>query len=255
MYCVYKHTAPNGKVYIGVTRQRPEDRWQNGLGYRTQQKFYRAIQKYGWENFDHEILFEGLSFEEAEKTESELIARYRSCDNRCGYNVESGGISRKEVSEETKQKLREIYSQEKYKKRIAEINKRRWSDPVAHKKMSERFSGEKNPMYGRKLSEEHKQRLAELGKLHPPPILRGEDNYFYGKHHSPEVKQKISDANSGAKNGRARAVRCVETNAVYPCIRDAFRATGVRYDSISLCCRGKGKTAGGYHWQYVDEEV
>lgn len=30
-YVVYKHTAPNGKCYIGVTRQNPpEKRWKNG---------------------------------------------------------------------------------------------------------------------------------------------------------------------------------------------------------------------------------
>lgn len=30
MYTVYKHTTPSGKVYIGITGQKPERRWQNG---------------------------------------------------------------------------------------------------------------------------------------------------------------------------------------------------------------------------------
>ena len=59
-YCVYKHTSPSNKVYIGITSQEPERRWQNGYGYATQQLFWRAIQKYGWDNFKHEIIAEKL---------------------------------------------------------------------------------------------------------------------------------------------------------------------------------------------------
>lgn len=64
---VYKHTSPSNKVYIGITSQKPIYRWNNGLGYNKQQYFWRAIQKYGWENFFHEILFEGLGEEEAKE--------------------------------------------------------------------------------------------------------------------------------------------------------------------------------------------
>ena len=60
---VYKHKAPNEKIYIGITSQDPERRWQNGYGYATQQLFWRAIQKYGWENIQHEILEENLTKE------------------------------------------------------------------------------------------------------------------------------------------------------------------------------------------------
>ena len=73
-YCVYKHIFPNNKVYIGVTCRKPEYRWDNGNGYtNTQRKIYNAIQKYGWENVKHEILFENLTKEEAEQKEIELI--------------------------------------------------------------------------------------------------------------------------------------------------------------------------------------
>lgn len=60
-FCVYKHTSPSGKVYIGITQQRPEYRWQGGLGYRHNEYFFRAILKYGWNNFAHEILQSGLN--------------------------------------------------------------------------------------------------------------------------------------------------------------------------------------------------
>lgn len=59
-YCVYKHTAPNRKVYIGITRQRPEKRWVNGKGYLSNNYFTNAIKKYGWDKFKHEVLIDGI---------------------------------------------------------------------------------------------------------------------------------------------------------------------------------------------------
>ena len=53
-FCVYKHTCPNGKVYIGITSKKPEYRWgKNGIGYKKQPHFCRAIPKYGWGNIKH----------------------------------------------------------------------------------------------------------------------------------------------------------------------------------------------------------
>ena len=62
---VYKHTAPNGKVYIGITGFDPKYRWLNGRGYSMQSVFFNAIVKYGWINFKHEILFTDLTKEDA----------------------------------------------------------------------------------------------------------------------------------------------------------------------------------------------
>lgn len=33
-YTVYKHTSPSGKVYIGITKKKPEYRWNHGRGYK-----------------------------------------------------------------------------------------------------------------------------------------------------------------------------------------------------------------------------
>lgn len=90
-YCVYKHTAPNGKVYIGITCQNPLIRWANGLGYSRNGYFTNAIVKYGWDNIKHEILFDGLTKEDACQKEIELIAHYKSNIADFGYNLSSGG--------------------------------------------------------------------------------------------------------------------------------------------------------------------
>lgn len=91
-FTVYMHMSPNNKRYIGITSQRPTKRWgSNGYGYIDNEYFWRAIQKYGWDNFQHEILFKGLTKEEAEEKEIELIAKYDSTNPNKGYNITAGG--------------------------------------------------------------------------------------------------------------------------------------------------------------------
>lgn len=104
-YIVYKHTFPNDKVYIGITSCiKPNGRWRNGKGYETQY-VYRAIKKYGWDNIKHEILFDNLTKEQAEKKEKLLIHQYKSNNCKFGYNIENGGCIHK-VSDKTKLKLK-----------------------------------------------------------------------------------------------------------------------------------------------------
>lgn len=90
-YLVYKHTSPSNKVYIGITSRKPEERWKNGKGYPHNKYFTSAIEKYGWDNFKHEILFTNLTKEEACQKEIELISFYKSNQSKFGYNNTSGG--------------------------------------------------------------------------------------------------------------------------------------------------------------------
>lgn len=99
-WLIYKHTnLANGKVYIGQTCQRPEDRWLCGHGYPNNKHFDRAIKKYGWDlGFKHEILVENIpTLEEANKLEIYYIEKYHSYvkDPFCnGYNLTKGGDNR-----------------------------------------------------------------------------------------------------------------------------------------------------------------
>lgn len=88
LYLVYKHTDPNGKIYIGITKNAPNARWNEGAGYETQKKFYKAIQTFGWINFKHEIIAAGLTEKEARTLESQLIREYQSNDEAYGYNTQ-----------------------------------------------------------------------------------------------------------------------------------------------------------------------
>ncbi len=99
-YCVYVHTnKTNGKMYVGLTGKKPEERWCNGNGYkdkkgRNSSPFWNAIKKYGWDNFEHEIISSGLTEEEACSMERIMIDKLDTyADHKNGYNVKSGGSS------------------------------------------------------------------------------------------------------------------------------------------------------------------
>ena len=116
-YIVYMHIAPNNKKYIGITKEKnPKERWRKGKGYWTNEHFTSAINKYGWDNIQHIILYKELTKERAEQKEIELIAKYKTNNRQCGYNIEKGGSLNKEVSQETREKLRKNMLGKKHSK-------------------------------------------------------------------------------------------------------------------------------------------
>lgn len=110
-YCVYRHTCPNGKVYIGITCQNPLRRWREGKGYAHNEYFFNAILKYGWDNITHEILYSDLDEDEACQKEIELINKHKSNQREFGYNFCNGG-SVNRFPEEYRIKLSVRYSGE-----------------------------------------------------------------------------------------------------------------------------------------------
>jgi group I intron endonuclease len=80
-------------------------RWRAGSSYSQQPKVYNAIKKYGWKTIKHELLYENLSQDEANRIEQEMIAKYDSIRN--GYNVSTGGGGSYGIpcSEEKKRKI------------------------------------------------------------------------------------------------------------------------------------------------------
>lgn len=121
MFTVYKHTAPNGKVYIGITSQTPKDRWQDGFGYEYNTNFWHDIVKYGWDNISHEILYEDVSKEVAQQLETELIHKYKSTNFKYGYNVYESS--------------RSIYRGESARQKHSERMKALWQNPDYRNKM------------------------------------------------------------------------------------------------------------------------
>ena len=164
-YTVYKHTTPNNKIYIGITKLNVKRRWLSGYGYQNNKYFFDDIVKYGWKNINHEILFENLTKKEAEEKEIQLIAMYKSNDNSYGYNISSGGHSTQGVKCTNERKRKIMVSQPARKK-----------------------------------------------------------------------------------------VMCMETGTIYESIKEASRKNKIDKKCIIFCCKKikSYKTAGGYHWQYVN---
>lgn len=89
-YCVYALIFPNGKYYVGITKD-IKDRWRsNGILYK-KQLVGRAIKKYGWNNICHEIIASNLTKEEACNFEKLLIAKFNLNNTQYGYNKTDGG--------------------------------------------------------------------------------------------------------------------------------------------------------------------
>lgn len=91
----------NGKSYVGRTKRNPEERYgENGACYLRRDKysgrylqplFANAINKYGWDNFDHEVVASNLADEESRNFEKLLIKSLRSNEKEFGYNMTEGG--------------------------------------------------------------------------------------------------------------------------------------------------------------------
>ena len=286
-YFVYKHTSPSNKNYIGITRQNPPSkRWANGKGYSHNIYFDRAIKKYGWDNFQHEILFANLTAKEAEDKERELILFYKSADREFGYNIDLGGglVNGREFSDETRQKISEkakirlmdktnhpLYGKpmpEEVKKKIQKANLNKSLSEEVKKKISDAVKGEKHPLYGKHHTDEAKRKMRENHRDY-----KGKNHPMYGKHHSQETKEKLRQINLGktipeevrkkismANKGK-QATKPVnqydkEKNFIrsFNSLSEASAITNTSVSDICTCCKGRLHTANGYIWEYKESK-
>ena len=217
-YYVYKHTSPSEKIYIGITSQTPENRWRNGNGYKKHSHFYNAIQKYGWDNFKHEILFANLTKEEAEQKEIELIKMYKSNCKTHGYNIDNGGNSNGKHSDETRKKIKENHFD---------------------------ISGVNHPMFSKFHSEETKQKISKskTGKGTRIKI----SNALKGRKMEKEWIEKMAE---GHKKSILQYSLNNEFIRKWNSIKDIEVELGIAHQSIVACCKGRIKTSHNYIWKY-----
>ena len=282
-YVVYKHTSPSNKVYIGITGQNPpEKRWRNGGAYKNNKHFANAIKVYGWNNFEHEILFVKLTKEEADQKEIELIAYYDSTNQDKGYNIANGGNSIGKHSEETKIKISKAHKG----KKISEEQRKIMSKQRKGMKLTEEWLRNRTiAQTGLKRNEKTKQRisenvsravicinnrivyksLTEASKVTNTEISHisscchknrkgaGADsagNYlywmFYDEYIKGEYYNKTNDEiiPQRAKDKKPKSVICLNNKIVYENMTLASKETGLSKSGISLCCNKKHKYCG-----------
>lgn len=119
-WTIYEHISPSGKVYVGITSMSPNTRWENGAGYKPCVLFYKAIQKYGWNNIQHVIIATGLGEKTAKNMEKDLIAFNKA--KGISYNITDGGDGAlgRPCSELRRELTRNIWKGKKIPKTIRE---------------------------------------------------------------------------------------------------------------------------------------
>lgn len=244
-WIIYKHTKKNSnKCYIGQTKQDPERRWRDGEGYLKDGQdthFSRAIKKYGWNAFWHEIIEDNIqSIDVANDRETFWIRFYDSVQN--GYNSNYGGGCR-EWTDESRIKASISHKGKKitglHLLHLQEAARLSAKDPERNKKISDALKG-------RAFSEEHKFKISQNAKNRT-----GELNPFFGKHHSESTIEHY-------KKLFGKRVACLETGAAFVSSNEAGRILGIDAANIRSACRLGIQAKIGkkwFHFYYIDEEM
>lgn len=164
-YTIYRATnTVNGKVYIGFTAHWPQRINRHNYDRRysnTDMAFYNAIEKYSWEAFEWEAIYQSHDYEHTLKVmEPHFISEYRSWvgfDDCRGYNTTQGGEGTK-----------------------------------GWKRSPELIESHRQQLKGRKQAPEHVEKRVSKMKEHP-----NFGKAWVGKKHSPESLKKMSLAQTG----------------------------------------------------------
>lgn len=213
IYTIYLLTSPSNKKYCGYTSKPVHRRWDNGNGYKKCPAIWRAIQKYGWDNFKKEIIFQTENKELALQKEKETIAQLQLQNPDYGYNIDKGGRPHGAAD----------YLTDEGRKKISEVHKKLWANP------------------------EYRAHMIEQRKKHPPT----QSCYEKGVKASAEARKGKTPQNAKAVIQIDKDTD-IEL-ATYISATHAARAvmgSDVGCSNILNVCKGHRKTAYGYKWRF-----
>ncbi len=265
----------NGKIYVGKRKLKKFSHYYKGSGTILRE----AFKKYGRENFSCILIDTAETNEELCTKEQYWIKYYNSRDPDIGYNITAGGegsIGYKH-SEEAKQKMHDakigkplspewiehreasragFKHSEETKQKISQANKGHKVSDETRKKLSKAGKG-------RTVSEETKQKLresrakvladgtwviSESGRQKLRELGKQPKSEEHRKHLSESrINNQVA---VGAKNPRAKAVYCFETNTVYSWAGEAAEALNVSVHMVRQVCQGKFESTKGYHFKW-----
>lgn len=258
-YCIYVHIAPNNKIYIGQSKNYKK-RWaSNGEHYKTCIYFYNAIQKYGWNNFKHLVLFENLTKDQADICEKEMIKKFDTTNSEFGYNLSLGGSGNsqcdKEVLLKKSETMKKLWQDKNFQERVRiNSNKKlvqclntgdifyscekaaQWCnllDGAGIRKccLGTRFSAGKHPITNEKLYWEY--------IIDKPIDLKDSENKI------KQLKEKEKQNRIKNNNKTCQRVKCLNTNQIFNSMNEAARWCGLSTStSIRKSCNDNSKSGG-----------
>lgn len=222
IYCI--ENIITHKKYIGQAKN-IKARWskhKSGLNKNKHHNDYlqKAWNKYGLDCFEF-IVLEYCSADILDEREKYYIKKYDTTNRQFGYNMQTGGQSSKELTEDTKEKVKNAVKKSYLVPGRKEIQRKnalkQWANPEIKAK------------------------------------IMGKNNGMYGKHHTPETCAKISKLKKAreTKKKYPNKVLCIELNKIFDNSREAGKELSIDSTCILKVCRGERKKCGGYHWQFI----
>ena len=260
-YYLYMHiNIKNNKKYIGITCQNPKQRWNNGKGYKTCPFFYNAILKYGWDNFYHIVLKEGLTKGEAEKYEQFYITKiYKTNNPNFGYNIQNGGNVRR-MSNKEKEKRKETKGINNKRNKVI------YQYDLEGNFIQEFYSLENAKDFLMIKNTSHisqcccMKRKKAYGYQWRYKKYNNIPKYERHRVQSNKIREKIS--NSNKKRYSEKIIIAKDNyNNIYEFINRAeainwlkkIKNIEANFDSIKRCINGKRKSCYAMTWRYKDE--
>lgn len=217
-WTVYVHVNRiNGKKYVGITGQNPNKRWgYHGCNYKTTYHFYNAIQKNGWDSFEHILVLQHLTQREANILEKLFIQIYKCNNKQYGYNLSSGGTGGNQ---------KPCFGVKQYTL---------WGDFICEYPSAAEAARQMGI---------HRTNITHACKTN------GTTHGFmwrYATDNNVQSYQRKNQRNVIQKDLNGTFV------AEYISLSDASRKTGIQRDNLCRCLSKRNKSAGGYRWEYKE---
>ena len=187
-WTVYEHITPSGKRYIGITSQKPEKRWKNGNHYYKGSAFRSAIDKYGWNDIQHNIVSTDLTEKEAKWLENYLICYYRTYigfSDHKGYNMTLGGEGVVGIHAWNKGKtgLQVAWNKGKTGLQVSGMKGKHHSEETRRKQSEAKKGKHRSEETCKKISEGHKgKKHSKETRRKQSASLKGKPSNVKGKH-------------------------------------------------------------------------
>lgn len=247
MVGIYKITNPEGKSYVGLSRE-IEVRWKSYKNLQFQNKNTKlrdSMEKYGYENHIFEVI-EEIELKESTYSKNTAVLRKRErywikkLDTFYnGLNSNGGGSGCNSHTKESKRLIGEANS--KPKPKDFGKNRKKWQHtPEFREKISKAnkgktsyWKGKEGPNKGKIMSQEQKDKIskANKGKSKPGAGGKGKPKPSYFNNKKPLIH--------------------LNTGTIYNSVSEAAKILNLPTAGISMCCNGKRKSTKGNTFKYL----